>query len=161
NSSGVASSTGGRDPAPRDPPPKLPTPPPGGAQGGPVDSGPSNPRHFFFPPGAMSGEGGTAPGAPAAGAGGGVSRPGGGGAARAGRYSGDALNTIQAPTTAQTSSTSYTLLGSGRNRWGDYSSTVIDPSDDMTMWSFQEYCNATNSWAVRVLKLAAPPPATP
>src|SRR5207244_1953984 len=78
-----------------------------------------------------------------------------------GRYSGDGLNTIQAPTTAQTSGTSYTVNGSGRNRWGDYSSTVVDPADDMTMWSFQEYCSAANTWAVRVLKLGAPTPAAP
>ena len=31
----------------------------------------------------------------------------------------------------------------------------------MTMWTVQEFSNATNSWAVRVVKLIAPPPATP
>jgi hypothetical protein len=31
----------------------------------------------------------------------------------------------------------------------------------MTMWTVQEYCNATNSWAVRVVRLKAPPPVTP
>ena len=46
-------------------------------------------------------------------------------------------------------------------RWGDYSQTVIDPTDDMTMWTFQEYCNATNSWGVRAIELIAPPPVTP
>jgi len=30
-------------------------------------------------------------------------------------------------------------LGSGRNRWGDYSATVIDPTDDLTFWTLQEY----------------------
>jgi Secretion system C-terminal sorting domain len=29
------------------------------------------------------------------------------------------------------------------------------------MWTFQEYCNATNSWCVRAIQLKAPPPATP
>jgi hypothetical protein len=29
--------------------------------------------------------------------------------------------------------------GASRNRWGDYSSTVVDPTDDMTMWTLQEY----------------------
>ncbi|UCC31529.1 MAG: hypothetical protein JSU86_04475 [Phycisphaerales bacterium] len=29
--------------------------------------------------------------------------------------------------------------GSGRNRWGDYSSTEIDPVDDATFWTVQEY----------------------
>jgi hypothetical protein len=46
-------------------------------------------------------------------------------------------------------------------RWGDYSQVVVDPTDDMTMWTFQEYADAVNSWGVRVVKLQAPPPATP
>src|SRR5207247_1818222 len=46
-------------------------------------------------------------------------------------------------------------------RWGDYSFTSLDPNDDMTMWTIQEFCNATNSYGVRVVKLIAPPPATP
>jgi len=27
----------------------------------------------------------------------------------------------------------------GRNRWGDYSATVVDPADDITFWTIQEY----------------------
>jgi hypothetical protein len=30
-------------------------------------------------------------------------------------------------------------FGSGRNRWGDYSSTVVDPVDDRAFWTLQEY----------------------
>jgi hypothetical protein len=29
--------------------------------------------------------------------------------------------------------------GTGKNRWGDYSSTVVDPVDDTTFWTIQEY----------------------
>lgn len=29
--------------------------------------------------------------------------------------------------------------GSGKNRWGDYSSSVVDPVDDLTFWTIQEY----------------------
>lgn len=46
-------------------------------------------------------------------------------------------------------------------RWGDYSHTVVDPSDDMTIWTFQQYTNSTNDWAVRAIQLKSPPPATP
>jgi hypothetical protein len=49
----------------------------------------------------------------------------------------------------------------GPQRWGDFSQTVVDPTDDMTVWTFQEYADVTNSWAVRAVKLQAPPPATP
>jgi hypothetical protein len=31
----------------------------------------------------------------------------------------------------------------------------------MTMWTIQEFCDATNSYGVRIVKLIAPPPATP
>jgi len=27
----------------------------------------------------------------------------------------------------------------GRNRWGDFSTTMVDPSDDLTLWTVQEY----------------------
>ncbi len=30
-------------------------------------------------------------------------------------------------------------FGSGRNRWGDFSSTVVDPTDSLTFWTIQEY----------------------
>jgi len=85
--------------------------------------------------------------------------------AAAGRLSTDAANSIQATTPITASSTAYNPPGdsgssSGR-RWGDYSYVAIDPLDDQTMWTIQEFCNATNSWAVQVAKLIAPPPATP
>jgi len=43
-------------------------------------------------------------------------------------------------------------------RWGDYSNTSLDPKDDMSMWTIQQYCNATNTYSVRVVRLLAPPP---
>src|ERR1041384_211824 len=51
--------------------------------------------------------------------------------------------------------------GASGRRWGDYSFTVVDPLDDMSGWTIQEYNQASNSYAVRVGKLLAPPPATP
>ena len=33
----------------------------------------------------------------------------------------------------------YVKLADGVNRWGDYSATCIDPEDDKTMWTIQEY----------------------
>jgi hypothetical protein len=32
---------------------------------------------------------------------------------------------------------------SGANRWGDYSATVVDPTDDKTLWTIQEYAAAS------------------
>jgi hypothetical protein len=80
----------------------------------------------------------------------------------AGRLRTDAAGSTQASTLAVDSDTSYDVEGgAGGQRWGDYSQTVVDPSDDQTLWTFQEYCNGTDSWGVRALQLKAPLPATP
>ncbi len=56
------------------------------------------------------------------------------------------------------------LDGSGRNRWGDYSATVLDPSDSKSFWTFQEFAAAgTNIWQIQVTQILIPtaPPAFP
>ncbi len=45
-------------------------------------------------------------------------------------------------------------------RWGDWSTTRLDPCDDMTAWTSQEFTRFTDYWGVRVAQLKAPPPAT-
>ena len=83
-------------------------------------------------------------------------------AATVGRLVGDALGTVGTTQLYTNSTSTYgPQLNSTVQRWGDYSYTSLDPLDDMTMWTVQEFSNATNSWAVRVVKLIAPPPATP
>ncbi|MFN8587164.1 MAG: T9SS type A sorting domain-containing protein [Candidatus Eisenbacteria bacterium] len=83
----------------------------------------------------------------------------------AGRLSGDALGTLQTPVLLSASSTAYNPAsdpgGASGRRWGDYSFTSLDPLDDMTMWTIQEFCDATNSYGVRVSRLRAPAPAMP
>ena len=37
-------------------------------------------------------------------------------------------------------------LGTGDNRWGDFSSTVVDPLDDLSLWTLQEYAATNNNW---------------
>lgn len=78
-----------------------------------------------------------------------------------GRYANDALGTVGAATIATPGAGNYNVETVGTQRWGDYSAVFVDPNDDMTMWTFQEYCNATNSWGVRAIQLLAPPPAAP
>jgi PKD repeat protein len=81
-----------------------------------------------------------------------------------GRLVNDPLGTMRTPALYTASSTAYNPrdhLGDPVNRWGDYSYTCLDPNDDMTMWTIQEYCQAVNSYAVQVVKLLAPPPAHP
>jgi hypothetical protein len=83
------------------------------------------------------------------------------GVATAGRLRTDALGSTRAATLAKISTMAYNAQALDGQRWGDYSQTVVDPADDMTIWTFQEWCDATNSWGVQVVQLKAPPPATP
>lgn len=84
------------------------------------------------------------------------------GVAAAGRLRTDTPGVTQAPTVLQNGLASYTIVANGLNRWGDYSFTGVDPNDDQTVWTVQEYADSpTNNWAVRVVQLLAPPPAAP
>ncbi|MGN6431633.1 MAG: hypothetical protein ACTHNB_13025 [Gaiellaceae bacterium] len=69
------------------------------------------------------------------------------------RYTGravdDPLNTLQAESTLIQGTGSQT---GGLNRWGDYSSIAVDPSDDCTFWYTNEYLSANGSfnWRTRI-----------
>jgi hypothetical protein len=45
----------------------------------------------------------------------------------------------------------------GRNRWGDFSATVVDPSDPRRFWTFQEYVEAEDIYGVRITELILAP----
>ncbi len=121
------------------------------------DPAASNPRFYWIPSIMVSGQGHAAIGASAAGATEFVN------AVTAGRFASDPAGTLQSPLLFTASATAYNPAvdpGPAR-RWGDYSYTSLDPNDDMTMWTIQEYCNATDSYGVRAVQLIAPAPATP
>ncbi len=122
------------------------------------DSAVSEPHSYWMPSIAANGQGHAVIGASRAGANGttGFAR-----AAVAERLASDPAGTLSAPLDVQPSTFLYDVGTQNPRRWGDYSQTVIDPNDNMTFWTFQEYTNATNSWGVRVIELKAPPPATP
>jgi len=54
---------------------------------------------------------------------------------------------------AQGTSTHDVDPASGNNRWGDYSATVVDPSDSRTFWTFQEFVHAEDDWGVQVTEI--------
>jgi hypothetical protein len=121
-------------------------------------------RQYFIPSVAVNGQGHAVLGFTAAGT------PIGPTPAYVGRLSGDTLGTMVGPPTVAavtfgTTTANYNPPsdpgGASGRRWGDYSFTSVDPLDDMTIWTIQEYNQALNSYAVRVGRLAAPPPATP
>jgi VCBS repeat-containing protein len=116
------------------------------------DSATTNPLSYWIPTVAVSGQGHMAMGGSVAGAASHVN------AWFSGRLASDTAGAIDAPTTYTASSFAY---NPPYNRWGDYSAVSLDPTDDMTMWTIQEYVSATNTWGTRIAKLRAPGPATP
>ncbi len=114
-------------------------------------------RQYWIPSVVVSGQGHTALGFSTAGS------PYRIDAATNGRLATDTFGSLGTPTLYSSSSTAYNPPSDPgpTRRWGDYSFTSLDPNDDMTMWTIQQFCDATNSFGVRVAKLVAPPPATP
>ncbi|MDQ3812937.1 MAG: hypothetical protein M3347_03195, partial [Armatimonadota bacterium] len=120
------------------------------------DPAASNPRFYFYPSIVVNGQGHAAMGFS------GVAASEFVGAYFTGRLSSDPAGTMGSVDLLKAGEGSYTRLdGSGRNRWGDYTYTSLDPNDDMTIWTIQEYAAASNNWRTWVAELLAPPPAAP
>jgi hypothetical protein len=129
-------------------------------QSGTVYDNSGSVRSYWIPSVNISGQGHVAMGFSVAGASDYVN------AGTCGRYSSGTLGSMQSPALYTASTTAYNPSGDAGDatygrRWGDYSYTSVDPNDNMTMWTIQEYCSSTNIWGVRVAKLIAPPPAMP
>ncbi|HVG18249.1 MAG TPA: hypothetical protein VNI02_04290, partial [Blastocatellia bacterium] len=121
----------------------------------------ANQRNYWIPSIMVSGQGHAALGCSIAGTNERIN------AFTTGRLAGDTLGALRdGPGGAAlpgytASSTAYNPPGDPggpSRRWGDYSFTSLDPKDDMTMWTIQEYCNGTNTYGARAVKLIAPPP---
>ncbi len=79
------------------------------------------------------------------------------------RRSNDPSGQMDAPSFYTSSNTAYNPPGDtgssfGARLWGVSSSTSLDPSDDMTMWTIQQYGSRTNAYGLQVAKVLAPPP---
>ncbi len=48
---------------------------------------------------------------------------------------------------------SYSPLGNGLYRWGDYSTTCVDPADPYRFWTIQMYPGSTTEWQTRITEL--------
>lgn len=123
------------------------------------DPAAASPKSYWIPTVAVSGQNIMAMGGSVAGA-----------AHRAdawfsGRLPSDPAGQTDAPSEYTATGASYNPPGNpggaGGRRWGDYSMTSVDPDDDMTMWTIQEYTSSTNTWGTRIARLRPPPPATP
>ena len=155
NSSGAASPSGNRAAARWYQLGNLDTTPSLIQSGTVFDPAASNPRQFWIPSIAMNGQGQASINMSTAGTTHQV------GIASSGRLFGDPAGKTDAFQVTQNPGGTYNLGSSTPRRWGDYSQTVVDPTDNQTFWTFQEYTSAQNVWGVRVIQLKAPPPATP
>jgi hypothetical protein len=61
------------------------------------------------------------------------------GAAYAMRLGTDAAGTMQDPVVYKDGEDYYDKASGGRTRWGDYSHVSVDPLDDISFWTWQEY----------------------
>jgi hypothetical protein len=62
------------------------------------------------------------------------------GAYAAGRHPGDPAGTVRVSMTVKAGLEPYVrTFGGSRNRWGDYSSVCVDPSDSTGFWVYNEY----------------------
>lgn len=58
----------------------------------------------------------------------------------------DPLNSIRAPFQFKDGlAPYYKTFGSGRNRWGDYSATMLDPVNSVDFWTIQQYAELPSS----------------
>lgn len=67
------------------------------------------------------------------------------------------VGTTAAPVLLQAGQGPYTYLDfQGVSRWGDYSVTGVDPADDTTFWTVQQYALSPNDWRLRIQSLDFP-----
>jgi Divergent InlB B-repeat domain/Fibronectin type III domain len=59
----------------------------------------------------------------------------------------DAVNSLRDDAVLKTGAGTYFVSFGGRNRWGDYSGTSVDPANDTDLWTLQEYAASTDIWA--------------
>lgn len=84
----------------------------------------------------------------------------------------DAASSMRDPVVLKAGEGPYEkTFGHGRNRWGDYSNVQVDPSDDTSLWTIQEYAGTPlgsgdgsgrwSTWWGKVTGSGAPPPPPP
>jgi hypothetical protein len=121
------------------------------------DAASTNPRSYWMPAGVRSGQGHLAIAGNVAST---TEYPQ---IAAALRLNTDPPGTLGTPGVVQSGNANSNDLKDqfNQHRWGDYSTMSVDPNDDMTFWTVQEYSNAPDSWTVRVIQIKPPSPAAP
>ncbi len=109
----------------------------------------SNPRYYWFPSVNINAQGTVVIGFASAAANTFA------GAAFAHREPSDPPGTTQAPIQHLAGVGPYnnTFETTSTYRWGDYSMVSVDPSDDATFWTIQEYAKGGSTWGTKVTRL--------
>jgi hypothetical protein len=47
----------------------------------------------------------------------------------------------------------YARVAGGRNRWGDYTATQVEPGGNGAFWTFQQYAAGNNAWGVMAVRI--------
>lgn len=114
----------------------------------------SGPRYYYYPTIMVNGQGNVAMGFS------GSSSTEFVGTYTCGRLTTDTPNVMGAVAQVKAGQASYVRLDGTRNRWGDYSHTTLDPNDDMSLWTIQEYATnvGSNIWGTWIARLLSPAP---
>ena len=124
------------------------------AQNGRVyDAGVTNPRSYYCPSVMVTGQGHAALAFSGSSAAEYV------GVYTCGRLAGDPPGSMQGVAQVVPGLAAYDVLLGATNRWGHYGGIALDPNDDMTVWSTQEFASETNLWGTWITSLRAPAPA--
>ena len=80
------------------------------------------------------------------------------------RAAGDPPGTVQSDVALKAGEAPYYKVFRDQNRWGDYSATVVDPINDVDMWTIQEYAatpqagsDRWGTWWGRIVPTSAGP----
>ena len=77
------------------------------------------------------------------------------GAAYAFHAAADAANTMESGIVYKAGVAGYyKTYGGGRNRWGDFSGTAVDPVDN-SFWNANEWASTSNNWGTQIANVAA------
>ncbi len=78
--------------------------------------------------------------------------------AAVGHINGSGMLSLGTPFLLKAGTATYTL-NTGTYRWGDYSTTVVDPTNPNAFWTFQELPAADGTWSTQVTEILTPEPA--
>ncbi|AKG23513.1 hypothetical protein [Calothrix sp. 336/3] len=63
------------------------------------------------------------------------------------------ITTFAAPQLLKAGTNNYNLSGDGKEKWGNYSATNLDPSDPYSFWTIQGFAAGTDNWGTQITQI--------